>query len=202
MSREKAYKPKKTINISLQSKKYYEPINEVLAEWEKNGLQASTEVCESILWSKKLNSSMTLISVLNAYSTAEKMLSLYSMGAEYDDLESKLEAVISSAITVDVNKLIEAVKVQCDPSNMVKKVSPLVKEENKVIEEVTTTPSSTIETENNIIQNQNISTNSIVTKDEIRKGEEAVERYEVVEDESNDEEDDKYAISSDFLFNS
>lgn len=97
-------KPKKTINVSIQSKKYSGPINRILDKWEKNGLNASNEVSENILLVDKLNKSITFSNMFNIYELIEKMVGLY------EDLDSqsafmKIENILSQVITIDNSKL-------------------------------------------------------------------------------------------------
>lgn len=202
------FEPKKTINISLQSKQYYKTINDILEEWDNNDLQASKEVCESIIWANKFNKSITLVGILNAYTTAEKMIELYSAGREIEDLDEKLEAILSSAITIDMNKLIEAVKEQCSNRPYSKVEKPI---EKKIISEpVFKEQPIKIEKKEEPIQKQEEvledkkeynSTLLSATKEKQLQHEVSVAQDEIVEE--NIEEDDKYAdLSADFLFNS
>ena len=43
------HKNRRAINISLQSKKYAEPINEMIQSWEDENLNISTQVCDALL---------------------------------------------------------------------------------------------------------------------------------------------------------
>lgn len=201
------FEPKKTINISLQSKQYYKTINDILEEWDNNDLQASKEVCESIIWANKFNKSITLVGILNAYNTAEKMIELYSSGREIEDLDEKLEAILSSAITIDMNKLIEAVKEQCSkPSSKVKKPiekktisAPVLEEQPVKIEE----KEEPIQKQEEVLEDKKEYNSTLLsaTKEKQLQHEVSVAQDEIVEE--NIEEDDKYAnLSADFLFNS
>ena len=40
---------RKAINVSLQSKKYSESINEIIKDWEEQELNISAETCEALL---------------------------------------------------------------------------------------------------------------------------------------------------------
>lgn len=211
------FEPKKTINISLQSKKYYKTINDILEEWDNNDLQASTEVCESIIWANKFNKSITLVGIVNAYNTAEKMIELYSAGRKVDNLDEKLEAILSSAISIDMNKLIEAVKEQCSnkPSsniktNIEKKTisAPVLKEEPLEIEKPLEIEEP-VEIEKHIQQHEEAikskkeynSTKISAINEQYPQHEVSVAQDEIVEEHID--EDDKYAyLSTDFLFNS
>ncbi|HBF6599515.1 TPA: hypothetical protein KOT48_003681 [Clostridioides difficile] len=87
-------KIRKNINVSIQSKQYNETINNVLNDWEYEGLNISTEVCNSILISDKIAKSPTLLSVLNIYDLTEKILNLYKVN-DKDALEEALSKLIS-----------------------------------------------------------------------------------------------------------
>lgn len=100
----KPKKPKKTINVSIQSKKYSVAINKILDKWEENGLNASNEVSENILLVDKLNKSITFCNMLNIYELIEKMVGLY------ENLDSptafmKIESILSEVVTIDNSKL-------------------------------------------------------------------------------------------------
>lgn len=103
-SQEPIKKPKKTINVSIQSKKYSAPINKILDKWEKNGLNASSEISENILLVDKLNKSITFNNMFYIYELIEKMVGLY------EDLDSpsafaKIENILSQVVSIDNSKL-------------------------------------------------------------------------------------------------
>lgn len=85
-------KVRKNINVSIQSKKYTEPINSILNVWEGDGLNISTEVCDSILLADKIAQSPTLLSVMKIYALLEEILELN--GANEDSLEEALSKLI------------------------------------------------------------------------------------------------------------
>lgn len=101
---------RKSLNVSLQSKKYAEPINKLLDIWKDEGLNASTEVCENILLCDKIKKSFTLVNVLNAYNTAEQMVKLCNHNLSNEELNKIIDSVITSAIVIDNNKLIDNIK--------------------------------------------------------------------------------------------
>lgn len=90
-------KSKKNINVSIQSKKYSQPINNILNDWDNNGLNVSTEVCESILLANKIASSPTLLSVIKMYELTDQILSLN----KFDNNEKTLEDIISLLIKIN-----------------------------------------------------------------------------------------------------
>lgn len=130
MSQKGRFVPKKTLNISLQSKKYYTSINSILENWHNNELNISDEACKNLLLMNKINNSITLLQVLNAYQTAEQML-LLSKGNN-EDISQDLEAVISSAIKIDLNEMINKIK-EVSLNQPVKSNNVIVEEDNKHI---------------------------------------------------------------------
>lgn len=90
-------KEKKNINVSIQSKKYSKAINNILNDWENNGMNVSTEVCESILLANKIASSPTLLSVIKMYELTDQILSLN----KFDNNEKTLEDIISLLIKIN-----------------------------------------------------------------------------------------------------
>lgn len=100
-------KLKKTLNISLQSKKYAEPINKIINNWEDDGLNISVKVCDTILLFDKYDKSITLSNISNIYELIEKIVGLYY---KLDTPESnmEIEELLSQVITVDNSKLTKA----------------------------------------------------------------------------------------------
>ena len=101
----KSNKIRKNVNVSIQSKKYNEAINSVLNDWEEEGLNISTEVCNSILLANKIAKSPTLLNVMNIYDLAEKILNLYQI----DEVENSLEEVLSKLINVNGSELTDVI---------------------------------------------------------------------------------------------
>lgn len=93
----------KTINVSLQSKRYAEPINKIIAEWKADGLNVSTEVCESILLKNKVDKSATLLQVLSALDLAEKLLKIKGI----EDTET-VENILKRMININMNGLTDS----------------------------------------------------------------------------------------------
>lgn len=92
----------KTINVSLQSKRYAEPINNIVAEWKADGLNVSTETCESILLKNKVDKSATLLQVLSALDLVEKLLKIKGI----EDVET-VETILNKMISINMNGLTE-----------------------------------------------------------------------------------------------
>lgn len=97
-------KLRRTLNISLQSKKYSEPINDIVNNWEEEGSNTSAEVCNLILLQDKYNKSITLSNVKNIFELIQKMIGIYT---ELDTPESNMliEEVLSKVIIIDNSKL-------------------------------------------------------------------------------------------------
>lgn len=93
----------KTINVSLQSKRYAEPINKIIAEWKADGLNVSTEVCESILLKNKVDKSATLLQVLSALDLVEKLLKIKGI----EDTET-VEKILKRMININMNGLTDS----------------------------------------------------------------------------------------------
>lgn len=90
----------KTLNVSLQSKKYGPSINKIVEKWKEDGLNISPEVCKSILMKDKIESNATLLQVLSAYDLVEKILKMKGISDE-----TMLESIFSEMIKIDMNKL-------------------------------------------------------------------------------------------------
>ena len=86
-------KIRRAINISLQSKKYMDPINEMVQEWEENNLNISTETCEALLLVHKLKSFSTLSNILNIVNMLESLSSIYNYSEE--DIDHMLNQIVS-----------------------------------------------------------------------------------------------------------
>jgi iron-sulfur cluster repair protein YtfE (RIC family) len=93
-------KERRTINVSLQSKKYLEPINQILNEWEDESLNLSTQICETLLQMKKLKSSGTFSSVLAVYELIERVMKVYDIQDH-----AQLERLFAEAVTINHSKL-------------------------------------------------------------------------------------------------
>lgn len=98
------YKLKKNLNISLQSKKYTEPINKIIKKWEDEGVNISVQTCELILLFDKYNKSLTLSNIKNVFELIEKMVSLYAP-LNTEESEFLIEEILSDCIKVDNNQL-------------------------------------------------------------------------------------------------
>lgn len=93
-------KERKTINVSLQSKKYLEPVNKILNEWEADSLNLSTQICDTLLMMQKLKSSGTFGSVLAVYELIERLIRVYDIQDP-----AQLEKIFSEVVTINHSKL-------------------------------------------------------------------------------------------------
>lgn len=181
----KQTKIRKNINVSIQSKKYNEPINDVLTNWEEDGLNISTEVCNSILLANKIAKSPTLLNVMNIYDLAEKILNLYQV----DEVENSLEDILSKLINVNGSELTEVINATFNGDyNTPKKPSKQSKKTRKFVDEddVEEEPISKVK--------NHIEDSLAIASDECNG----------INEPTNFEysEDDEYAIPDDILFNS
>lgn len=93
---------KRTINISLQAKKYMVPMNTLIEKWEDEGENLSIKLCDDILKYEELQSYPSMIKVLNVFDLVKKTLEIYGI----TDL-NRIEEVFSSVIHVDMTALNE-----------------------------------------------------------------------------------------------
>lgn len=93
---------RKTINVSLQSKKYCGPMNELINKWEDDGCNLSIQVCEQLLKLDKLEQSATFLNILNAFELTEKLAAVYKI-----DDKNKIEEILSKVIKLDTANLSE-----------------------------------------------------------------------------------------------
>lgn len=95
-------KERRTLNVSFQSRKYLHDINNILNEWDEEGLNLSTQICDNILLVHQLKQSMTFGSVLAVYELIERMMKVYHV-----EDSSQLERIFSEVVQVDNRKLTE-----------------------------------------------------------------------------------------------
>lgn len=100
-------KLRKSLNISIQSKRFYIPINEIIAEWEEKGLSPSTKVCEALLLGYKLSNSVELSKLVNTFEMISKTLSHYYNEENTQEYMEAIENVLNKVINVDGEKLSE-----------------------------------------------------------------------------------------------
>lgn len=93
-------KERKTLNVSFQSRKYLHDINEILNEWDEEGLNLSTQICDNILLVHQIKQSMTFGSVLAVYELIERMMKVYHI-----EDSSQLERIFSEVVQVDNRRL-------------------------------------------------------------------------------------------------
>lgn len=95
-------KKRKTINVSLQSRKYSEPMNELINKWEEDGDNISIQVCETLLKWNELQKSPTMLRIFNMFELIKKSIELYGIN---DD--KKIEEILSSVVKFDATGLNE-----------------------------------------------------------------------------------------------
>lgn len=100
-------KLRKSLNISIQSKRYYIPINEIITEWEEQGLSLSTKVCETLLLGYRLSNSVELSKLVNTFEMISKTLSHYYNEENTEEYMKAIENVFNKVITVDGETLSE-----------------------------------------------------------------------------------------------
>lgn len=134
-------KERKTINVSLQSKKYLDSVNKILNEWEDDSLNLSTQICETLLLMDRLKKSATFANVIAMYELIEKMMKVYHI-----EDEAQLNKIFSEVVSVDSSKLTHLLSQLNQEQNIsskkgvVEETKPFVQTtENRVKEESTTT---------------------------------------------------------------
>ena len=138
-------KERRTINVSLQSKKYLEPVNQILNEWEDESLNLSTQICENLLLVKRLKSSITFGSVLAVYELIERVMKVYDIKDK-----SQLEKMFAEVISIDHAKLGEMVT-KLTPELSVTKpeiAKPIIEEPVKIVSEQITEARPEVKPEN------------------------------------------------------
>lgn len=187
----KQQKIRKNINVSIQSKKYNEPINDVLTNWEDEGLNISTEVCNSILLANKIANSPTLLNVMNIYDLAEKILNLYQV----DEVENSLEDILSKLINVNGSELTEVINATFNGDYNTPKKTSKPKQSKKLQRTDEVADEDDIEEKTvSKAKDNHIEDSLAVASDEDNGGNEPT-NFEY-------SEDDEYAIPNDILFNS
>ncbi len=93
---------RKTINVSLQSKKLGGPINELINRWEADGSNLSVQICENLLRLDQLEHSGTMLKVLNLFDLTKQTASIYNIKDE-----AKIEEILSRAITINPSVIAE-----------------------------------------------------------------------------------------------
>lgn len=93
---------RKTINVSLQSKKLGGPINELINRWEAEGSNLSVQICENLLRLDQLEHSGTMLKVLNLFDLTRQTASIYNIKDE-----AKIEEILSRALTINPSVIAE-----------------------------------------------------------------------------------------------
>lgn len=142
-------KERKTINVSLQSKKYLEPINKILNEWEAEELNLSTQICENLLLVQRLKNSITFGNVLAVYELIERMMKVYDIKDK-----SQLEQIFSEIISIDHAKL----------GQMVTKLNPEISVKPQAEAAMTQTENPTVQIQTTKVEEKPIATPVEVVK--------------------------------------
>ena len=122
-------KERKTINVSLQSKKYLDSVNKILNEWEDESLNLSTQICETLLLMDRLKKSATFANVIAMYELIEKMMKVYHV-----EDEAQLNKIFSEVVNVDSSKLTHLLS-QLNQENKTQQTT-IISETKPVIQEV------------------------------------------------------------------
>ena len=138
---------KKSINISIQSKKYLYRINSILKEWNKEGLTPSNVVCEDILLGYTISKSASLIKIVKVLEMIESILSM-KYDKESIEYQLILEEILSKSISVDMSKINSLISTE-----ILSKLNTENSEDNNSIEAITETT------------NENPSINGIISTD-------------------------------------
>ena len=102
-------KIRKAINVSLQSKKYADTINEIVQEWEDENLNISSETCEALLLVHRLKKLSALSNIFNIVKMLDNLSTIYHYNDE--DINNMLEQIIDidnerfSQILIELNNL-------------------------------------------------------------------------------------------------
>lgn len=86
---------RKAINVSLQSKKYTESINEIINEWENQDLNISAETCDALLLVHRLKKFSSLSNIFNILKMLDNLSSIY----HYDD--TQIDTMLNQIIDID-----------------------------------------------------------------------------------------------------
>lgn len=205
---------RRAINISLQSKKYAEPINEMIQNWEDENLNISTQVCDALLLVERLNNFTSLSNIFKIVNMLGGLSSIYG----YTD--KNIDEMLNEIITIDHDKfskiLIELNDVKFDETVIEKmkekrlelqpqKKEKTYEEENiknenmyeKIVEEKSFIQKGKMNEENNDEKDKHENNLEKIEKEETN--EEIVEEAYTIEEFENDDGKD---IPIDFLFNS
>ena len=169
-------KERRTINVSLQSKKYLEPVNQILNEWEEDSLNLSTQICETLLQMQKLKASGTFSSVLAVYELIERVTKVYNIQDH-----AQIERLFAEAVTINHSKL----------GKLITNLNPELTQETIA---KPATPKQTVKKEKPKVITEEIVEESIPVVEEVQ----SVEVEETVVTESQDGE---MEIPLDFLLN-
>lgn len=183
------HKNRRAINISLQSKKYAEPINEMIQSWEDENLNISTQVCDALLFVERLKRFSSLSNIFKIVNMLDGLSSIYGYTSE------NIDEMLQEIIMVDNDRFSEILIRLNDmkfDENVMKKMKEKRSETTKLLKE---------ETKEKIVENTNHEKNL----EEIEKKEVQEDKIEKTSEKNQIEEEmteEMSEIPLDFLFNS
>lgn len=132
-------KKRKTINVSLQSRKYCGSMNELINKWEEEGNNLSIQVCENLLKYNEIQQSPTMLRVLNMFDLVKKSLEIYDIKDE-----ARIEDVLSKVIKIDTSGLneifltmnqLQDTQISNSKENIVVPIQPIMKTIEPIVQE-------------------------------------------------------------------
>lgn len=202
-------KVRKAINVSLQSKKYTNTINEIVQEWESQNLNISSETCDALLLVHRLKKFSSLSNIFNIVKMLDNLSEIYHYTDE--DIDKMLNQIIGidnekfSQILIELNNL---KFIPNENQKLVKRTEPKHKQETKT--EFVEEPKPKIQKEKQIEQKEKIKPQTI-QEDKFEKNieikeEEPIKKENNIEEKTMnidlDETDSTPNIPFDFLMNS
>jgi len=202
-------KVRKAINVSLQSKKYTDTINEIVQEWESQNLNISSETCDALLLVHRLKKFSSLSNIFNIVKMLDNLSEIYHYTDE--DIDKMLNQIIGidnekfSQILIELNNL---KFIPNENQKLVKRTEPTHKQETKT--EFVEEPKPEIQKEKQIEQKERIKPQTI-QEDKFEKNieikeEEPIKKENNIEEKTMnidlDETDSTPNIPFDFLMNS
>lgn len=182
---------RKAINVSLQSKKYSESINEIIKDWEEQDLNISAETCEALLLVHRLKKLSSLSNIFNIVKMLDNLASIY----HYDD--SNIDNMLNQIIHIDNEKfsqiLIELNNMKFTSNEKVKEKNITKDKTKDITEDITSDVQETSKVQENKFESNKEIVETVKTK-EIK-----IEKNNEIEEE---EEKEEKTVPLDFLFNS
>ena len=172
---------RKAINVSLQSKKYSESINEIIKDWGEKELNISAETCEALLLVHRLKKLSSLSNIFNIVKMLDNLSSIY----HYDD--TNIDEMLNQIIDIDNERfsqiLIELNNMEFRSSEKVQKKTQKKEIQDKIITEHKT--KGKISEENQIIEKKKEEVKQTTSKIKEEPIEIVEEKKPIVENKSN-----------------